>query len=171
MLSRSITGAWVQAWISNRAVHDRGKAGLRLDIGVFDEAAFKAPLDHQIGTGQRGLGIAAAHETAAHDIACAWSGCSRAAPSASASGTVSTAGRRVQVTGKLAGSKTAPSTSASPTTAATASPRKRASVSAKTGWSTKAGITPKALRPGTSAAVRTQARPGRAASQAARSPK
>jgi hypothetical protein len=40
--------------------------------------------------------------------------------------------------------------SASPTTAATASPLKRASPSANTGWSAIGAMTPKQLRPGMS---------------------
>ena len=45
--------------------------------------------------------------------------------------------------------------SALPTTQAIASPRNRTWLTAKTGWSMKPGITPKALRPGTSLAVNT----------------
>ena len=60
--------------------------------------------------------------------------------------------RRPRRRGSRRGRRGAPSSKA---TSATASPRKRASASASAGWSAKRGITPKRLRPGMSAAVRT----------------
>ena len=145
-----------------------GGAGLGLDIGVLDEAGADLPGDDVGGGGQRcarrrrgGPGPRSA-------------GCRRGrggrgerrAPRRRPGRP--SAGSGSQATGKSARSAGPPSSKA---TSATASPRKRASASASAGWSAKRGITPKRLRPGMSAAVRTAATSGRAAAQAARSPK
>ena len=88
-------------------------------------------------------------------------GCSCGASVAQRLGHLAHVGQRLPVHREAGRIEAPPSRSRVPTTAATASPRKRVSLSAKTGWSTKAGITPKAFRPGTSRAVSVQTMPGR----------
>ena len=81
------------------------------------------------------------------------------APAARAASGIMTGDSSCHVTGNP--SRSSASIAAdSPTTMATASPRNRASVSAKTGWSAVEGITPNRLRPGTSAEVNTATTPG-----------
>ena len=98
------------------------------------------------------------------------SSCILGASEACASSIDSRGGSSCQMTGNDERSRAAIA-AGSPTTIATASPRNRTALSANTGWSAVAGITPNRLRPSMSAAVSTASTPGVASAKAARSPR
>ena len=109
------------------------KAGFRLDVGVLDEASFVFAFDDNIGFGESFLDIAP-HDAAPdqHIVFTRPAWISSALELARCFAMVVSAGNSSHVTGNVERSS-ASIISASPTTAATASPRNRASASAKTG--------------------------------------
>ena len=146
-----------------------GKAGLGLDIGVLDEAGLEGALDDD-----RRLGASAASTSpratrprdqhVAGPVRRAGGGAGRPARVACPSGRQRLPGDRKAARSRL-------STPSLADDGATASPRKRASPSAKTGWSAKArdarrSSCARARR----AAVKTAAIPGWAPTKASRSP-
>ena len=147
----------LRAGVRSRAVADAARAaGLGLDIGVLDEAGLEVALDDGIGSPASAASAsprATRPRTRMLPGRLAWM--QRRVVGQRRVRSRAAAAVRSRRPGN-ASSRAHRSPRASPTTAATASPRKRASSSAKTGWSAKAGMTPKMLRPGMSAAVRTR---------------
>ena len=143
-----------------------GGAGLGLD-GACSTKGVSIVAAATCGAGrERGGGVAAADAAAGQAVVGALAVDGGASAASAAAGS---RGREAGSSGR--GSRRGRRSGSSRATRATGSPRKRVSVSASAGWSAKRGMTPKRLRPGMSSAVRTAATPGRAAAQAARSPK
>ena len=123
-----------------RSPHAPGTAGLGFDIGVLDEARLEIAFDdgRSLARAASTSPLATRPRTRMLPGRLAWMS---AAPSRKAASIVAMCGSSLQVTGKPFGSKRSIA-SALPATAATASPRKRVSPCAKTGWSAKGGMTP-----------------------------
>ena len=148
---------------------DLGVARLGLDVGVLDEARSRSAASATCGAPASARVDVAAHDAAAAQHVVGVARVQRAgARGASAASMSACGGSGVQRIGSRRRS-IARDVAASPTSASTASPRKRTTPSASTGWSRRSGKIANAL-PGTSAAVSTSTRPGRRARSASRSP-
>ncbi len=116
-----------------------GETGLGFDIGVLDESGFEFTLGGEIRLPQRLVDIAA-HDSSAHQnvfFAVGMNQCSARRESR-----IDVKNRRLLVPYNRKIDHIRDSTAVVlPTTAAIASPRKRASFSAKTGWSANCGFT------------------------------